>query len=480
MTSKTMPSTFEQSIETVIRDKRMCPSESRVLVAVSGGPDSVALLAVLHALRKRLGVELMVAHLDHGLRGEESKQDAQFVRQLCDRLGVEVMVQELGLKKTLARQQGLSLQEYAREARYTALYEMAQERNASKIALGHTADDQAETVLMWMIRGSGTNGLKGMYPVRGPYIIRPLLGMDRAEIVEYLNSRGLAYRNDSTNAQPIYLRNQIRRDLVPVLKRFNPKVVRVLGRQVEILREENRYLDQMAMDALNRVTQGCEEHGLVLSRSRLVALPLALKRRVICLAIKENSQKVRMVGFESVEAVLTKVVGGRTGAGIQVHGTWISREYETIRFQHIIPQAEKGELGDEEAKDRPIPIPSCVSWPLTGQTLKVVLRNKTDWDGVRASSPHVAYLDASTFTPSLSLRCWRPGDSFSPLGLGGQRKKLQDFFTDLKVERSKRIRLPLLVAPEGILWVAGYRINHRFRVTEPTSQVLVATMCQGC
>jgi len=249
MTFKSVASTFEQSIETMIRNEEMCPNGSRVLVAVSGGPDSVALLAVLHALQGRLGITLMVAHLDHGLRGEESKQDAQFVRQLCDRLRVEVLIKELGLKKAVARQQGLSLQEYAREARYVALYEMAKERNASKIAVGHTADDQAETVLMWMIRGAGTNGLKGMHPVRGPYIIRPLLGMDRAGIMEYLNSRGFEYRIDSTNGQSLYLRNRIRQDVVPVLKRFNPNVIQILGRQAEMLREENRYLDQMAMES---------------------------------------------------------------------------------------------------------------------------------------------------------------------------------------------------------------------------------------
>jgi len=186
-----------------------------------------------------------------------------------------------------------------------------------------------------------------------------------------------------------------------------------------------------------------------------------------------------MVGFEFVEAVLAKVVEGRTGAGIQVHGVRISREYEMIRFQNIMPQTEKVALSGEASMDRPIPIPCCVPWPLTGHTLKVVLQKETDCDGVRKSPSHVAYLDASTFTPSLSLRCWRPGDSFSPLGLGGQRKKLQDFFSDLKVERSERNRLPLLVAPEGILWVAGYRINHRFRVTDHTRHVLVATMSQG-
>src|SRR2546422_1031675 len=197
----------------------------RVLAAVSGGPDSVALLSVLAALAPSWDLTLQAVHVNHGLRGAESDEDASFVAGFCDRLGVALAIERVTLVGPAGRRRGRSLQEQAREARYAAMVRVATALRMDKIALGHTADDQAETLVMWMLRGSGTAGLAGIPPSRGPLVIRPLLDVGRAEIIAYLEAQGLPFRVDSSNAKPLYLRNRVRHELLPILKRFNPQLL---------------------------------------------------------------------------------------------------------------------------------------------------------------------------------------------------------------------------------------------------------------
>ncbi|OLD40880.1 MAG: tRNA lysidine(34) synthetase TilS, partial [Nitrospirae bacterium 13_1_40CM_2_62_10] len=227
----------------------------RVLAAVSGGPDSVALLSVLAALAPSWDLTLRAVHVNHGLRGAESDEDASFVAGLCDRLGVALAIERVTLAGPAGRRRGRSLQEQAREARYAAMVRVATALRMDKIALGHTADDQAETLVMWMLRGSGTAGLAGIPPSRGPLVIRPLLDVGRAEIIAYLEAQGLPFRVDSSNAKPLYLRNRVRHELLPILKRFNPGLLGVLKRQAEILREEDLCLDQLVSEHLTRLTR---------------------------------------------------------------------------------------------------------------------------------------------------------------------------------------------------------------------------------
>ena len=468
----TSPLKLEHQIEATIQSRRMLIPGDRVAVAVSGGPDSVGLLSILQSLKSKWGFRILAIHLDHGLRGIYSREDAQFVKQICHHLQIALTIEKLDLKKATARQKGLSLQEYAREARYEVLLTLANKMGATKIALGHTADDQVETVLMWMIRGAGTKGLGGIQPTRRPYFIRPMLGVSRSEILAYLASRELEYRVDHSNLQPIYLRNRIRLELIPILKRYNPSLVKVLSRQADIVREEDGFLDQLAIKSLKQTKVVSTEVSLVLDRTRLLALPLTLRRRVVRLAIQRMTKMIQGPRFDSVESVLNRVVEGQSGKWVMVHGIRIGREYDAIQFQELTLGTECVE--PYKAVNRAVPIPSQVIWPLTGQTLDITLRKSPTF--FYQTESHQALLDAETFTPLLIIRTWQPGDQFYPLGLYGKRKKLQDFFSDIRLERSKRSRVPLLVAPEGILWVGGYRLDHRFRVTESTHQVLAANL----
>ncbi len=439
----------------------------RVLVAVSGGPDSIALLAVLADVAPAWHVTVLAGHVNHGLRGAESDADAEFVQEICGRLGVACAVERAPLKGAA------SLQERARERRYAALEHIADGLGATKIALGHTADDQAETLLMWMLRGAGMGGLAGIPPVRDRRFIRPLLDAQRADVLSYLQARGLPFRTDSTNAKPVYLRNRIRRDLLPVLRQFNPGIVGVLERQAEILREEHLYLNRLAEEELARVSRTGSDQTRTLDREAVLALPVALQRRVVQAAMRAAATSVKNPGFAAVEAVRHRVVCGRSGTAIVTGGVRVEREYGHIRFRPVSPRGSEG--ADRPEKDIVIPltIPSEALWPATGQRVRVTWGHGPAASARSARTPDRVTLDPETFTHELTLRAWRPGDRFQPQGMQGRHKKLQDFFADLKIPRSQRAHAPLLVAPEGILWVVGYRADHRF-AAEGTGRRLIA------
>jgi tRNA(Ile)-lysidine synthase len=438
----------------------------RLLVAVSGGPDSVALLSVLATLAHDWSLSLHAVHFNHGLRGAESEEDSRFVSDLCDQMRVPLICRRLLLGKP-----GGSVQEAAREARYVALKDTAALIGADRVALGHTADDQAETLVMWMLRGAGVTGLAGIPWIREALFIRPLLGVRRDEILCYLAGRSLSFRVDSSNNEPLYLRNRIRRDLLPALKRLNPAIVDVLCRQAEVLREEDGWLEEMTSRHVPEVLLEEDSERLIVDRQRLIALPLALQRRLVRRLLQQVSRSRKRAPFRSVAAVLDCVVHGRSGATLTIDQTQVTREYERLRFESRRSlAAQNSPLAPSEV---PLPVPSTRLWAPTGQRVRI---NLGDASGPLQSVDARARFDADRCTFPLLLRAWRPGDAFQPLGLGGRTKKLQDYFTDIKLPRHRRTQVPLLVAPEGILWVAGYRADHRFGVTETTRRVLTVEL----
>ena len=272
---------MEENVHQAIRARDLLRSGDRIVVAVSGGPDSVALLSCLVALSTRWNWELSIGHVNHGLRGTESEEDAAFVERLGKHFSVPVSIREVWLKKQDAKFTKQSFQVYARQARYQALESILQERCATKIATGHTADDQAETVLMWMLRGSGTGGLSGIPPKRGSGIVRPILDISRSAIVAYLEQRQLEWRMDSSNRQPVYLRNRLRQDLMPHLKEYSPGIVNVLRRQAEIIGDDHAYLEDVAAEAFQQMSVIEDDRTIQLDRDALLRLPMAIRRRVV-------------------------------------------------------------------------------------------------------------------------------------------------------------------------------------------------------
>lgn len=464
---------FEHTLLKHVRQDGLVSPEDRVAVAVSGGPDSVALLHVLSAWRGPLKLELIVVHVDHGLRGRESADDAAFVERLARQLDVPFCLKRLNLQRLLRERKGESRQAVAREKRYELLWEASQEWGGTKVALGHTQDDQAETVLMGMLRGAGLAGLSGMPAQRPPCVIRPFLHVSRAEIVQYLNRKPCGFRVDSSNASPKYLRNRIRRELIPLLRTFNPKVVRVLSRQAAVFRQEHQLLDDAAKAALESVRIDDAPDGVTLSRSQFLTHPLPIQRRMIFLTVEKLPHKPGPLKREAVETILQRVVQGTSGAAARFRNLKVERDYDRIIFSGGSVNGERT-LNQEERCQWSFP--GSIRWPLTGQTLEGTIQ---DADGISIRpDATVAYLDADQFSHELVVRSWKRGDDFFPYGMAGKRKKIQDFFSDLKVRRSERNTVPILAAAEGIIWVGGYRSDHRFRVTGKTRRVAVIRLCQ--
>lgn len=465
-----LPCCLPNRVAAFAQERNLWRPGDRVLAAVSGGQDSVALLALLSVLAPSHFLKLDAVHVNHGMRGEESEEDARFVARICEQLAVPFHQERINVGELVA---GRSLQEVAREARYAAFERVGTALEVDRIALGHTLDDQAETLIMWMLRGSGTRGLAGIPVSRKPWFIRPLLAVSRMELRAYLQDQGLAFRDDSSNAKLRYLRNRVRQNVMPALKQVNPSLVEVLARQAEILGEEDRCLEAWTAEKLARLVQ-VSGKDLLVDRAGLLALPLAMQRRAVRALLRRITGSVKGPSFRAVEGILDRVLRARSGSALTLSGVHVEREYDRLRFS-------SGKIQKSEASwvRLPMKVPSGVDWRLTGQVIECHLVSGRDWAVLprgRESPARVA-LDADRFSlDHLVVRTRLPGDAFQPYGLGGRRKKLQDFFTDLKLSRQNRGRVPLLVAPEGILWVGGYRVDHRFAATPASSQILLVEL----
>jgi tRNA(Ile)-lysidine synthase len=442
------------------------------LVAISGGPDSVALLLILYQLRSRWKLTLTAIHCNYGLRGAESEGDQRFVEVLCHSLGVPLHVRRAHIQTD---RRTVSLQAEARDIRYRLMQEIRTMSGADRIAVGHTADDQAETVLLWMLRGAGLAGLSGMPAVRDDAVVRPLYETTRQEILTYLRTAGVSYREDSSNTKPRYLRNRLRQEVIPLLTQLVPSSVKTLCRLADLCRADDRYLDQdVAARTASAVTWGSAGEWTI-DRVVLLDLPLPLQRRCLRLLFRQCDPQLYSPRLHTIDRVIRLLSTPTSESRVGVKTGYVVVTTHTVRF---IPFPVELELHqrhrDNNAPPSPFPVPGELVWPGTGQRLQVQLHG---YDNRQALlGPERALVDADRVSQSLIVRSWVPGDRFCPLGMGGHSKKLQDFFTDLKIPVAARSRIPLVVAPEGILWIVGYRQDERWVPTSSTTRCLVITI----
>lgn len=434
------------------------------MVAVSGGPDSMALLHVLKTLQDDYKLELLVAHFNHQLRGQEAWEDALFVENFAKKLHLPC---QIGSADVLAyvKKHGLSVEEGARQLRYEFLFNLLKTWPGTKIAVGHHEDDQAETVLLHLIRGSGLQGLAGMSPKR-EQIIRPLLGVSRKEIECYCQENNLPTRIDASNFETIYTRNKIRRELLPLLKEFNPKIVQNLNAMAQILRAENEFLAARAQEAFQKIAR-VSSSEVILDKKEFNQLHLALKRRILRLAYGRLAQEGDSLNFRFVnmaeEFIREEPAGKKLGLP---GGIVLLTGPDTIIFNK--PISQPGLMPYELS----LSVPGAVTLPqgisLEAKEVKLAEARQK----YKQASPHEAYLDLEKIVLPLVVRSRRQGDVFHPLGMSGQ-KKLKDFFIDLKVPRHKRDWIPVITDGTGrIIWVGGYRIDDNFKVTEETKRIL--------
>ncbi len=439
----------------------LVPLGSTVLVAISGGPDSLALLHALWTEGAAHGLaDVSAAHLDHTFRGAESAAEAAWVAAWCAEREIAC---EVGTADVAARAKAdkVSKQEAARAARYAFLEEAAARVGADWIATGHTRDDQAETVLMNVLRGTGTDGLAGIPAVSGR-VVRPLLDVSRAEVEAYCAAHGLTPRRDPSNLESkAYTRNRVRLELLPQLaQEYNPAVADAMVRLSVIAGRDSDYLEQQAARELAQVTASRVANAMVLRRAKLAALHPAMQRRVLRLAFAEMRGTDAGVTFEHIEAVCRAIedaAGPPFGLTLPVPscrltvrsvGVWIAREAR----QPLVSGVEA-----------PLTVPGTAMLSGGGGVVRA------SWE----DGPESVGLDADAVDlPALHLRYWRAGDKIDPVGMGGRHKKLSDVFTDAKVPRSVRHTLPLVADSRGLLWVPGHCLSERARVTATTGRRL--------
>lgn len=460
-----------KSVRETIRKYDLLSPRDGVLAAVSGGPDSVALLHVLCRFRAEFDLRLEAAHVDHGMRGRESRQDARFVAALADRLALPFHLKTIDLPKLKAGRGKGNLEALAREERYRFFIDTAARRRLGKIATGHTQDDQAETLLMRLFRGSGRKGLGAMAPasklggeVRGEVVlIRPLIEASRPDVEKYLAAEKLQFRLDRTNLDPALLRNWVRLDLLPRLReRLDRGLDLRLARMAGALRDEEEFLDRLTRSLLPQVAR---EGNLL--RGPLLEQPRAMQRRLVRLWLENALGSLRGVDLDHVEAVLGLVFDGPPQGRVAIPGG-----LEAVRLYDVLGLEKKGRARGAARYSYPLPLGGAVAIPEAGMRL-VSARGAPS--GARPGSDFEALFDAGALPETLTARNFRPGDRFQPLGMQG-RKKLKDLFIEKKVPRGARAALPLLLAGEHILWIPGCGRSRIGKIGPGTREVLKVTL----
>ena len=465
-----------ERVEKTLRDECLIDPTDPVVIGVSGGPDSLGLLYALH----HLGGKLIVAHLNHGIR-PEADEDADFVRRAAHDLGVNHYSDH---QDTLlyAEEHGLAIEEAARKLRYQFLFSIAEKENAQAVVVGHTADDQVETVLMHLLRGAGLSGLRGMgarivlpsWHERIP-LVRPLLDVWRSEVLAYCEEKHLEPRFDRSNLDTTYFRNRLRHELIPNLATYNPRIRQIIWKMAETLRTDFEVVENAIVEVWDVCVTVVAEGYVELSRESFSQQPVGIQRGIARRAMGILRPGLRDIDFSAVERVLTFV---RTppstqqgdliaGMRIQCEGDkfWIAdwdAEISALDF----PQVDGKEIKVKVPGNFPIKEPWVLSleiFPAEGDLIREAMNNQ---------NPFTGYFDADVFTSEGVVRANRPGDRFTPLGMGEHSIKLADFFINVKLPQRARKAWPLVCVQNQIAWVPGYRISHSFSISSDTKKIV--------
>jgi tRNA(Ile)-lysidine synthase len=460
--------TLEQRVLGFTQQHHLVSGGEKLLVAVSGGPDSVCLLHILVKLQEELKTKLHVAHLNHQLRGAESEADADYVSDLARQCGIPATIERRDVKG-YQKQQRLSLEEAAREVRYRFLTEVARAIGAERVAVGHTMDDHIETILMHLIRGTGTRGLRGLQPYtewkseRGNLIvIRPLLEVSHQQTEDHCHHYRLAPRLDASNLSLSPLRNRIRHQLLPLLQSYNPRIAEALLRTASIASDDIDFVDRETSRLEDRIAQQ-EGKTVILDRKRFDRLPSTLKRYLLRAAVEKllgSAKDIEMRHIEEMIAALTKPAGKRLSLP---GGLIFSLGYD--QYQLVSGLADLVTLPSLEGE---------VQLNIPGQTLLPGWRIEAsivDQKQMTEKDDFTAYSDLGKTGNKLLVRPRRRGDRFQPLGLS-QPKKVGEFMIDAKIPQAWRDKIPIVCSPEQIVWVVGWRIDDRVKITDNTEQVL--------
>jgi tRNA(Ile)-lysidine synthase len=447
------------TVKKTIKTHNLLQRKDKVLIAYSGGPDSTALLSLLLELRELWNLELFLAHFNHKLRSK-AEEDEKFASEVARKnslpffLGVEDV-------RCFARERKVNTEEAGRELRYDFLKKTASRVGANKIATGHTMSDQAETFLMRLLRGSGLLGLSAIYPAVEEMIIRPLIDVERKDIVTYLRGKDLPYRVDESNFDRRFFRNKIRLELIPYIqKHFEPRIVPHLGRITSILQAEEALLEELGKEKAQRAIEKIDNQA-VLKRTHLVSLPLALQRRVMREFLLRLKGDLREVSFTDIESVLS-----------------LGKEKEFQLKKNLILRRQGDIVGLKERNLPRVEYEYCwegkdslhiqqIDLNFEGRKARTEKFKEFDFDDRK-----VAFLDKAKLRFPLIVRNRRKGDRYRPLGAPG-KKKLKEIMRAKGIPARERERRPVFLSAGEIVWVLGLPVSEEFKIDEKTEEVFV-------
>lgn len=472
-------------VEETIKNHKMFEPQDSVLVGVSGGPDSVALLHVLLKIASGLSLTLGVAHLNHGIRGNDSDRDEKFVASLAGKLKLPFYIKK---KDVLSYKEHhkLSLEEAARRVRYEFFHQIAGENKYNKIALGHQANDNAELVLMYLFRGSGPTGISGIPPVRNNYsqygkIVRPFLGLTRHEILDYLAAKKLEYVTDASNEDTKFLRNKVRSELIPLIKEsYNPRIIETVNRLSSIIRSDEEWIEDIITPFYEDIILYSKEKEIALSIPKLVRIHMAPKRRVIRKAIENLKGDLRRITFSHIASIIKLLERVPAFGSLDLPGSITVTRKEDTLYISLGKKVRSKTGSDLENIKRPLfeytihkpglkPKPLCIKE--TGSRLKFSVISAKNIVDIQSAGQRVAFFDMNSLTFPLVVRNFRHGDRFTPFGMTGSQK-LKKFFINNKISRTKRANCPVLFSANKIIWIVGHRQGEFGKVIQSTVNVL--------
>jgi len=462
--------TMDRLLET-IKVHKLIEKKEGVVVGVSGGPDSICLLHLLCRLREKLELDVFAVHLDHQFRGIEAKKDAEYVAEICEKLGVKSYTFSYDVSK-YSKEKGITFEEAGRELRYKLFYKVAGETGASKIAIAQNRNDQAETVLMRLMRGSGLEGLTAIDYKRDGKIIRPLLDITRKEIEEYCEENNLKTRIDKTNLQTIYTRNKIRLELIPYIeKNFNSRVIDALWRSANLLRDDSDYLAKAAVEKLNDITLSNNSNNYSLDLKNFGMLHISMKKRVLRRVIDEVKGNLKDISLKHIESIIKLSNRNNVGSKIDLPGHIIVElGYNSIDVKTA--EIVKGKIKNRDFEYK-LYIGEITPLEALNASMKVEIVSLSDrHNGIR--DKNTIFLDYSKVKGGLFIRNRKNGDKFHPLGMKGT-KKIKDYFIDQKIPKEIRNEIPILCDEEGIIWIVGYRMSENYKIDIKPDKVIKIT-----
>lgn len=455
---------LKKEVLSIVKEYSLINKDENIVVGVSGGPDSMALLYVLLEIKDEIGFNIHIAHINHGVRGVAADNDQLFVERIARQLDLPYHTKNVDMI-VYGKEKGISAEEAGRELRYGFFREILQSYGGGKIAVAHNMNDQAETLLMRFIRGTGIDGLKGMEFILGD-IIRPILGIRRNEIEDYIKDNNIETVLDHTNLMPIYTRNKVRLELIPYIEEnFNPNIINTLWRTSTISMVDSNFLEKHSKERYNEIVKKQDKDTVILDGKKFLEEDRSIQQRIIRSAILKINNSLQGISEPQISNILNLFLTFNTGKQCHISSNIVGRtSYEDF----II---EKNGIKEEKDYLYEINLVGITSIKDLGYSFDVGIITKEEFENIDKIKNTTCF-NFDIIKGNLKIRNRKNGDKIIPFGMNGT-KKIKDYFIDEKIPKELRDKIPLLVDDENILWVVGYRTSEKYKVNEDTKRVLV-------